>query len=663
VAAVAAIAAAAVPVSAAAQPLPVPYLSQTEDLCGGAAAAMVMRYWGASETYPDAFQPLVDRAAGGIRTGALTADLERRGWRAIAGSGDGAQIATELARGRPVIALVQDSPGRYHYVVVVGWQAGKVTLHDPARAPSRVIGAAGFDAAWRKSGRWMLVVLPPAARPAEVSRVEPPSASSVAEHAPAAGACARLVDDGIALAAGDRVAARALLMRATSECAADGAAWRELAGLDALDADWTAAASHAQRAVALDPGDRHAWRILATSSYLRHDDVGALAAWNHLGEPEVRLIDVRGLERTRYDVIADAIGVPLRSILTPAAVTLAERRVRDIPSIAAARVGFHPAENGSVQIDASIFERDRAPWRYPAWVRIGFDALADRQVSGEFSSPTGGGEVVGATWRWWEHRPMIAGFVAAPAPREVGGGSWRLDVMHETQTFGSAAMVETRTGVAMTLGNWITERTRFRASAALEHWNDRTSDVMLSYGVEHWRAEDRLRLSAKVGYALGTDAFATASVSAAARSKSALEGFVLASVTGYSVATTASPLSVWPGADTGHARDILLRAHPLLQDGIVTSGAFGRRLAFATVEAQRWRSLRRVPAVRIAPAAFVDGARATHQADPSGSRLHVDAGAGLRVAVPGAGVMRIDVAHGLRDGGTVLSAGWDVRWR
>ena len=27
---------------------------------------MVMRYWGATDAYPDAFQPLVDRGAGGI---------------------------------------------------------------------------------------------------------------------------------------------------------------------------------------------------------------------------------------------------------------------------------------------------------------------------------------------------------------------------------------------------------------------------------------------------------------------------------------------------------------------------------------------------------------------------------------------------------------------
>ena len=54
----------------------------------------------------------------------------------------------EIRRGRPVIALIEDSPGRYHYVVIVGWESGTVTVHDPARAPSRALPAARFEAEW-----------------------------------------------------------------------------------------------------------------------------------------------------------------------------------------------------------------------------------------------------------------------------------------------------------------------------------------------------------------------------------------------------------------------------------------------------------------------------------------------------------------------------------
>jgi hypothetical protein len=154
------------------------------------------------------------------------------------------------------------------------------------------------------------------------------------------------------------------------------------------------------------------------------------------------------------------------------------------------------------------------------------------------------------------------------------------------------------------------------------------------------------------------------------RSKTTLAGPLVMAVAGYAVASAGAPPTVWPGADTGHARDVLLRAHPLLEDGVISGGAFGRQLVFGTAEAQWWRLLRRAP-VRVAPAVFVDLARASRRfevseilPDPAYSdRAYVDAGAGIRIAIPGSGMMRIDVAHGVRGGGTVLSAGWDVRWR
>ena len=475
------------------------------------------------------------------------------------------------------------------------------------------------------------------------------------------GACAALVERAVHGAGEDRIKARSLIEQATSACPDAAAGWRELAGLDALDGSWAAAATHARRAASLDPTDDYAWRILATASYVAHRDQDALAAWNRLGEPSVNLIDVQGLERTRYDIVASAIGVPLKSILTPGALEKAERRVRDIPAVAAARVAFHPVENGRVQIDASVVERRRVPWGYGGLIHAGLEAVTDREVSAAFSSITGGGELAGGSWRWWEHRPMLSAFYAAPAPRVLGGGTWRLDVVRETQTFGREPFEETRTSAGMTLANWLTRRTRLTGAVAIERWRDRSRDLAVSGGIEHWRMSHRIRLAADVTQRVGGTPFTTATASVAARSRSRNDGMVVLALTGYSSATAASPASVWPGADTGHARDVLLRAHPLLDDGIVTGAAFGRDLAFGTIEAQRWMRLRRVPA-GWAPAVFVDLARATRGLDTSDARLHVDAGAGLRVALPGTAVMRIDLARGVRDGGFVLSAGWERRW-
>ena len=65
---------------AASLAIDVPYLPQTDALCGGAAAAMVFRYWGDAHADAQSFAPLVDRDAGGIANGVLTAAIQARGW-------------------------------------------------------------------------------------------------------------------------------------------------------------------------------------------------------------------------------------------------------------------------------------------------------------------------------------------------------------------------------------------------------------------------------------------------------------------------------------------------------------------------------------------------------------------------------------------------------
>ena len=102
---------------------------------------------------------------------------------------------------------------------------------------------------------------------------------------------------------------------------------------------------------------------------------------------------------------------------------------------------------------------------------------------------------------------------------------------------------------------------------------------------------------------------------------------------------------------------MLLRAHALLRDGVIRDAVFGRTLQHANVEWRHWRQGGKTP-VRYAPAVFIDVARAGRGAAFTDRRLHIDAGAGLRITLPGAGILRMDVAKGLRNGETVFSLGW-----
>src|SRR5688572_30863418 len=110
---------AAQPASSPLTVLDVPFISQSEALCGGAAAAMVLRYWGERGLAAESFAHLVDRSAAGIRTTALIGELLQRGWDATGIEGTERILADHLGRGRPVVTLIQDRPGTFHYIVVV----------------------------------------------------------------------------------------------------------------------------------------------------------------------------------------------------------------------------------------------------------------------------------------------------------------------------------------------------------------------------------------------------------------------------------------------------------------------------------------------------------------------------------------------------------------
>ena len=101
----------------------------------------------------------------------------------------------------------------------------------------------------------------------------------------------------------------------------------------------------------------------------------------------------------------------------------------------------------------------------------------------------------------------------------------------------------------------------------------------------------------------------------------------------------------------------LLRAHPLLVDGVISGPMFGERLAYANAEAQHW--FEKPLLVRIGVAAFTDVARVWRPLSSTGDPFQVDVGLGLRLRVPGRqGILRVDYGRGIRDGADALTFGW-----
>jgi hypothetical protein len=589
------------PAAASPRLLDVPFVPQSQLLCGGAAVSMVMRYWGAAQVYAEDFSSLVDERAGGIAVGALARAVEQRGWRARTFAGTAGDAQAHIGEGRPLIALVEEGPGRLHYVVVVAWTSARVVFHDPAVNPFRTLDTATFDRRWRVTGRTALLVMPDALATIPVTASVKPGGDSM----------------------------------------------RERAGALFLDQRYSDAAHFAALAVDEDPNDYESWQLLAATRFLEGDAAGALEAWNRRGEPRVDLPRIDGLSRTRYDVVAGAVALPPRTMLTGDRLNRAARRVAAVPAVQLSRVDFSPRENGDATVNVAVVERPMVPLSPAELAATAVYAATQREAQINVSSPSGNGELWTVSARWWAGRPRAQVALAVPKLAHWTG-VWRIGGGWERQTYRySTTNIESdRRYASVGFGDWASSRVRWHVGAALDRWNDGATQTSILGEVERRAAGDHVSVMVTSRAAAS---FGAATVSA--RWRSSLDGMTGWQAAGVLAAVTRSaPLDLWPGGDVGVVRSTLLRAHPLLDDGAIRASELQRVLPNASLEYQRRVASR--PALQVGWAAFVDA-----------TDHHVDAGLGLRFKLPAAPtVLRIDIARGIRDGAAAISASWQSAW-
>lgn len=602
---------------AVALPRAVPYLPQTEALCGGAAAAMVMRYWGATAR-PEDFAPLIDPAQDGIVTTTLVADLRARGWQAFPLRGaldDDALLRQHLSRGRPVIALIEDRPSRYHYVVVTALDGASVSFHDPAIAPGQTMTRAEFERRWRAANFWMLLLLPRDTEPLEP--VEPAEPGEPALATRVAGL----------LRAGDTAEALRVSREATRRA----------------------------------PNDPVAWDALGTSLFVSDRELDALDAWNRAGKPDIDTVQIAGLSRTRFRAAEGLIALRSGERLTSARLSRARRRLALLPSATSSRVGYAPLADGRVQIDAAIAEHPRLPGMSDV-IATGARAPFTRDVDLSLTNIVGGGERVTASWRFRRGFQRVEAAVETPAPLPIGA-VWKLSGYDARETYAvrgaRSEMHWQRAGLQA--ADWLNSRLGWVAAAGFERWPPSVP------------TDERAKVYAGVRglVSLGpyVDAHVTAEgwmrgggatrLSALARAAAPLAGGRATFIAGTSGVHGITPYFLMPGTGGGQIRTPMLRAHTLIEDNAISvdeGQIFARRIVHGTIE---WsRPLARVAAVGIEAAVFADGARGWQMLDARLSDYQIDAGAGLRVRLPaGAPTLRFDLARGLRDGHWAFSAG------
>ena len=644
----------------------VPYLPQTPELCGGAAAAMVMRYWGDATVLPVDFQSLVS-SANGILTTDLASAIARRGWQAVASEGsddaDGALrgLQHEVDVGRPVITLIEASPGRLHYVVVVGVTGDRVVFHDPARTAFRVESASDFDAEWRGGRRWRLVILPKAG-----STVQPAATTGAAAGPQArSGACGALVDRGVDLANTDAAAAEQALVAAADLCNDDSDPWYELAGLRFKQSQWHAAAAFAEQAVqrtSADPERRAAWQLLATSRFLDNDFDGALDAWNHIGLPAIDVVTLSGARRSAQPPLHHLIGLEPRKILTAPDFERAARNFNEAPTAAATRLSFTPEDDGRVTVAAAMTEGDAMPHRLADLSALVGRALVSRDIRLPLSGVLGMDESLTLDYRYPAPEPRYGALLQLPAPAPFHGlvtidGFWEQESYATPFTDLASVDRETRRRVDVNVGTWISGSTKIDFGAAADRFDSR-SYAALHGGVEEHVAGDRVvaRLDGET-WGFSGSGFSTANATVTWRTTTEMTTSSLSGIVGGWVASANAPRFLWMGGGRGPGRPLLLRAHPLLDDSIVDSPFFGRRYAFATTEYQK--PIKRTRTGVVAVAGFVDMGQAWRTLlGPGASPFQVDAGIGVRLRVSSRNGARIDLAHGVPNGDWTISAGY-----
>jgi Peptidase C39 family len=640
---------------------------------------MVERWWGRRGVYAGDFSSLVRPASGGILTTDLVAATRARGWDTRVLRGSPEQVRQNLRDGIPVVALIQVGRDRYHYVVVLGWSDGRVVFHDPATAPFTSLDETSFLARWTGADRWALVVRPPPVAPVTASArgtaAAAPVMASALNTAPVSidstMACPPWLDRALDAVAANRLDdASALLAQAGEACPTEPLILRETAGVRFRQGRHAEVIRLVTDYLTRVPDDEYAWQLLATSRYLAGDRDGALEAWNRIGRPAVDLVRIDGVREIRFREIASAVSAPPGTRLTSSRLALARRRVADVPALRGARVDYQPVAGGLVEVRAAVVERPTADpvWRLVAAGAI--RAIAQKQVGLEIASPTGGGELWTANWRWYSARPRAVVRLAMPADPGLQGvisieGEWER-FRFALGAAGNPVFEETRRSAVVGFGAWVTSGVRPSAALRLERWSGNRRYLAASVGAELRARDDRLEVSVRTEHALAVQApapYTSAAVHAAWASSLGLGRAAWSARLGFDWVDDHAPLGTWPAAGGDLSWALPLRAHSATSGGLLAGRSAGQSIVSAGLSGDH--PVYRTGPLVFAAGLFLDAARIVAAADGSPNRFYLDGGAGLRIGIAGgqAGILRIDLARSLvTDRDAALTLGVQRSW-
>ena len=379
------------------------------------------------------------------------------------------------------------------------------------------------------------------------------------------------------------------------------------------------------------------------------------------------LFRIDGLHHTRYQTVAELLAIQPNMLLTAELFERARRRLGELPDRAATRLAVRPEADGFATVDVVVVELASVPAGAVAWAGTAARAATNREIATALPGANGQGDVWSASWRWWTNRPGVT--VGFAAPRVAGlPGVWRFEGAWQSDTYRtstSSQTVESRTHGGLAVSDWLSGSVRYQISTGVDSWSGGRKAVSIGAALERVAFRDRLSLSidtAQWAPLNGGIAFRSIGAHAIARSSTETRGWVMRATAGFERVSDAAPFALWPGAGEGQVRGTLLRAHPLLSDGVVDVGgssAFGRTLTSAARSCSDGWSGRR-SCVWASRDLSTSRARRDRRTSGHAGPRRCGRGSSHQDSRNARG-LRADVAHGLRDGANALTVGWQSK--
>jgi tetratricopeptide (TPR) repeat protein len=449
-------------------------------------------------------------------------------------------------------------------------------------------------------------------------------------------------------------------------------AWLERGGLRFLRKDYTAAVADLRRALALRE-DPYARDLLAASLHLAGRWEEALAAWNELGQPKLRRLEIQGLAHTRDRVARRELTLQEGSLLGVESLRESRLRLREVGVFERVTLRPTPLGDGQADLDVIVTEQHGFARSWQDFALTSAAYAARRKVHLRYANLAGTGLSLGGDYRWQQHRPELSFAMDWPRPAglpavlHVRALDGRQDYDLDGERFG----IDYR-GVDIGLRRVLGSRTvgelsfRTRDRSAPSPQDDAPSGRILGLeaSVEHrWLDTHRHRLDASLrafgaSSELGSDVgFARGLLGLSYRAfLSPPEGVffepsTLAARVLWGQGSDATPLDAMFAPGGSPEMELPLRGRYQVRDGTLGDSPLGRTLLLANVE---WR--RRLVAGTFAQwgaVLFYDAGHIARTAQGPASTFH-DVGIGLRVALAGTTWLRADVGYGLTDGSSAI---------